>query len=143
MTMTLGWAAYIQIIYKLVKYIFKLRYIFLTFYHKSEQQTENTQTQQTTNNKQITMPFLQLASEVEQPFVIPSLPPVTSEYSSRANSQVVDEEMIKRDLQLLQTRLNKLDESAVVSDEEEEQEVDGYRTSYNELGQRRTSLCLL
>ncbi|QHS68117.1 uncharacterized protein GVI51_K05225 [Nakaseomyces glabratus] len=89
------------------------------------------------------MPFLQLASEVEQPFVIPSLPPVTSEYSSRANSQVVDEEMIKRDLQLLQTRLNKLDESAVVSDEEEEQEVDGYRTSYNELGQRRTSLCLL
>lgn len=118
-----------------------MRYIFLTFYNNSEQQTKNTQN--TTNNKQITMPFLQLASEVEQPFVIPSLSPVTSEYSSRANSQVVDEEMIKRDLQLLQTRLNKLDESAVVSDEEEEQEVDGYRTSYNELGQRRTSLCLL
>ncbi|KAL3235009.1 hypothetical protein RNJ44_02797 [Nakaseomyces bracarensis] len=85
------------------------------------------------------MAYLTLASEIEQPFVIPSLSPVTSEYSSRVNSMVSDDQAIKRDIQLLQTKLNNLDEEAVSDDEERAD----YNTSYNELGQRRTSLCLL
>lgn len=89
------------------------------------------------------MAYLQLASEIEQPFVIPSLSPVTSEYSSRVNSMVDEQDNIKRDIQLLQTKLTNLEEDALVSDEEEDEQQDGYNTSYNELGQRRTSLCLL
>lgn len=89
------------------------------------------------------MQYLQLASEVEQPFVIPSLSPVTSEYSSRVNSMAenskVADSAVRRDMQLLQTKLANLDEDALVSDEEDR---DDYCT-YHELGQRRTSLCLL